>query len=1227
MVRFLVEKLEPFRFDERDMLNEIRDILGISGITNVRIFNGYDTEGIKEINKAKGAVFSEAGQDIVFEGSADIKEAAFVYAVTAALGQYDQREDFATQLLQIMEPNGKPVVRVFKQFALYGEISEAEYKKIKEYFINPLEMREIPLSATTPRIYTQPDDVAVISGFKEADEKGLKTLASGYGIAMEADNLLMCRDYFAKEGRDPTVTEMKVLDTYWSDHCRHSTFLTVLEDVKINENKYTAGLKHAERLYEQAKKYVYGETERPLCLMDIATMEMKKQKKSGALSDMEITDEVNACSIETTALIDGKPNPMIVMFKNETHNHPTEMEPFGGASTCLGGGIRDPLSGRAFVHGAIRVTGSGDPRELIEETIPGKLPQRKITQTAANGYSSYGNQIGLASGHLIEYYDPGFKAKRLECGALVAAAPKENITRAAPKSGDVIVLVGGKTGRDGCGGATGSSKEQDDDALIKGGAEVQKGNPIIERNIVRLFRKPHVSKIIKKCNDFGAGGICVAVGELADGLKIDLDKVPVKYPGLDGTELAISESQERMAVVLNASDLDMFLNEAAAENLIAVKIADVTDTGRLIMSWQGDEIVNLNSDFLNSGGVRQRASVVVTAPSPGGLAPPSLRGACDDWLENLSDLNVCSKKGIANRFDFTAANTTVFAPFGGAGQITPELGLAMRLPLIEGETKFGTLMSVGYNPSLGYESPFHAALYAVVESVMKLAAMGGDYRKIRLSFQEYFERLSSKESWGKPYAALMGAFLAQNELGVPSIGGKDSMSGTFKDINVPPSLISFAVTTVDDTSKLISRAFKNVGSKVYLLTATVDESGVPDFDALKKNMEKVFSLAQGGNIKAASTIGIGGISAAISEMAFGNGIGFEFAANCKVDLFSPLYTSLILETDADYTADDDFVLLGHTTKQATIEIDGISISLDEARDAWEGTLEGVFPTAPATPAVCDNLSPANPSPTPAPLAALCVQSTPPRVLIPVFPGTNGEYELERQFRKAGADVSVFLFKTLSPEVIANSYKELTEAVSNADILAIPSGMSAGAEPDGSAKLIALILRQTAVKDAVNKLVERKGLVLGLGEGFKALLKTGLIQTGQITDSEQTDITLTKYPLNQYHCTLKDVIIGDTNSPWLKDMSGTNEMLPVSGQDTALHLSDALYNEYLSNGQIAGHFTCGEPQNSVEAIVSENGLILGKTGLSERIETGLYTNVVTATESRIFKNAVNYIVTS
>jgi len=1227
MTRILVGKKEPFRLDERDILLEIRDTLNIPGITGVRIFSGYDVEGIKDIEKAKSAVFSEAGQDIVYDGEPETADATFIFAVSSAAGQYDQREDYTTQLLRIMDPHSKPEVRVYKIIALYGIISEPEIEKIKTYYINPLEMREIPLSATKRQEYTEPGDIDVLKGFSSADDTLLKSYAKKYEIVMALDNLRLCRDYFAGEHRDPTVTEMKVLDTYWSDHCRHSTFLTVIDNVSIEENKYTEGLKRAEHLFKLAKTYVYGEEPRPLCLMDIATMEMKRLKKSGDLDDMEQSDEVNACSISATVSVDGKPTDMIVMFKNETHNHPTEMEPFGGASTCLGGAIRDPLSGRAFVFGAIRLTGSGDPREPVEDTLPGKLPQRKITQTAAKGYSSYGNGIGLPLGQLIEVYDPGFKAKRLECGAVVAAVKKADIKREVPQPGDIVLLIGGKTGRDGCGGATGSSKEHDDESLEKGGAEVQKGNPVVERNIVRLFRKPHVSRMIKKSNDFGAGGVCVAVGELADGLDIDLDMVPVKYPGLNGTELAISESQERMAVVIDANDLSCFLEESAKENLLSVKIADITDTGRVVMKWHGDEILNINSEFLNSGGVRQNTNVIVEAPDWefSKIDPKDLK---KEWLKNLADLNVCSKQGIANIFDSTTGGGTVFMPYGGIYQKTPEQGLAMRLPLLEGETDTGALMTVGYDPTFGSKSPFHAAMYAVIESVIKITAMGGDYRKVRLSFQEYFEKLTEEKSWGKPYAALMGAFLAQDELGIPSIGGKDSMSGTFKDINVPPSLISFAVA-IADTTKLISRAFKGAGHNVYLVKTLIDDYGIPVFSKLKDNMGSVNNLIRYKCIKSASVVGIGGIAATISEMTFGNGIGFSFDPELKEDLFTPLYASMIIELDTVpgdiKNLRDDFILLGTTTDKKYIEINKITIPIDEALNSWEGTLSKVFPAAKtqdlllkSTPDPHSLIDLSDRKPTPQKTGKR------PNVLIPIFPGTTGEYELEKQFQKAGADVKTTLFRCLTVNDIKESFNELTESINNTDILAIPSGMSAGAEPDGSAKLIAIIMRHPDVKDAINKLVEnRRGLILGIGEGFKALLKTGLIQTGKVQDEESGDILLSKYTGNRYFCALKTVKIENTKSPWLQGMSGELETVPVSGLDTAVHMDEKLYKKYLEKKQIASRFI--DEIYPIEAMVSENGLILGRIALVENLAEGLYINVFKAKESKIFANAVQYFV--
>jgi phosphoribosylformylglycinamidine synthase len=1230
MVRYLVEKREPFRLDERDMQQEIIKVLGVPGITDVRIFNVYDIEGVKDVGKAKHAVFSEAGADIIYEEKADTADAAYVLFTAAAIDQYDQREDYANLLLRVLEPESKPVVRAFKQIAFYGEISEAEYDKIKAYYINPLETRELSGEATKQRVYPDAENVKSIEGFTKSGDDGLLDIAALYGIAMNLDNLRLCREYFNKENRDPTVTEMKVLDTYWSDHCRHSTFLTVIENVSIGKNELTAGLERAQSLYEAAKKYVYGDISRPLCLMDIATMEMKKLKKSGVLDDLEKSDEVNACSIEVKVPVDGKPTDMIVMFKNETHNHPTEMEPFGGASTCLGGAIRDTLSGRAYSFGAIRLTGSGDPREKVTDTIPGKLPQRKITRTAAEGYSSYGNGIGLALGHLMEVYDPGFKAKRLECGAIVAVAEKEDIIREKAEPGDVVVLIGGATGRDGCGGATGSSKEQNDSSLEKGGAEVQKGNPTLERSIVRLFRKPSVSRIIKACNDFGAGGVCVAVGELADGLDIDLDKVPVKYPGLDGTELAISESQERMAVVIKAEDLDKLITEAVKENLNAAKIAEVTDSGHVFMNWRGKRILDISSDFLNSGGVRQRENVIVLPPEKL-FSDEKQEDIKKAWLNNLSDLNVCSKIGIAGLFDTTAGGVTVFMPYGGKHQKTPEHGLAKRLPLREGKTDYGTLMTVGYNPALGYKSPFHAAMYAVIESIMKIVAMGADYQKIRLSFQEYFEKQASDESRGKPYAALMGAFLALDELGIPAIGGKDSMSGTFNEINVPPSLISFAVA-VTDTTKLVSRAFKAAGSKVYLMKTPVDESGVPDFKILKQNMSEIYELVQKGQVKAASIVGIGGLAAAVSEMVFGNGIGFSFDSGYTGKLFTPDYTAMILELSDEAVC--DFTLLGVTLEKQDIQVNGVTIPLNQALEAWENTLGEVFPirdtenniTGQSTTNQVSAKSSAKTSDpsNSVPVATVEHGAKHARVLIPIFPGTTGEYEMEDRFKKAGAEVTTLVFRTLTKNDIISSYAELAEAVSKTDILAIPSGMSAAAEPDGSGKLITMILRHPDVKEAVNKLVKsEKGLILGLGEGFKALLKTGLIQTGLIQDDESGDVLLTKFPFNEYHSTLKNVKMEQVSSPWLNNKSGAIETVPISAREGVVFMSRELLSKYRDKGQIASCFTDNQLPCSVEAMISENGRILGRLGLVERLDEGLYSNVFEATESSIFANAVRF----
>ena len=1236
--KILVEKKPHLNFEAKQMLREIQNYLKIDTVTNVRILNGYLVSGVSEeiFQKSRYLIFAEYGQDIICSDiPADVQ--GLMYTTEYLPGQYDQRADFAEQLLQLLSLEDRPQVRTFRTFILNGSISHENIEKIKTYFINKVETREISkLPEAIIASTDKPPDVVTIENFAVFNDEQLLSCQKQNGISMSLVNLRFCRDYFAKENKNPTVTELKILDTYWSDHCRHSTFLTEIEDVQIENNKFTEGLKKSIHMYEQAKSFVYGNNPRPLCLMDIATMEMKKMLKNGSLDDMEISDEVNACSVEAVAEIDGKPENYIIMFKNETHNHPTEIEPFGGASTCLGGGIRDPLSGRAHVYGAIRVSGCADPRESYKNTLPGKLPQRKLTKTAADGYSSYGNQIGAASGHLLEIYDKGFKAKRLECGALVAAAPKENIKRARPATGDVIVLLGGGTGRDGLGGATGSSKNQDVNAMEKYGAQVQKGNPVIERNIGRLFRKPEVSKMIKKCNDFGAGGVAVAVGEMADGIMIDLDKVPVKYLGLDGTELALSESQERMAVLLDASDLRSFCEYAAKENLNAVEIAVVTDTNRIVMMWRGKEIANIDRAFLDSGGIRQKTTVTVTQPafSPG----EKILANKSAWLEHLAKLNVCSQKGIANRFDSTAGNSTVFMPFGGKYQRTPEHGLAMKLPLLKGNTDFGTVMTVGYNPDISSKSTFHGAMYAVIESVMKICAMGGDYTTVRLTFQEYFESLkNSPEKWGKPYAALMGAFLAQEELGVPSIGGKDSMYGSYGDRSVPPTLISFAISTVD-TTKLVSRAFKESERIVILAKTPIDESGLPDFRILRQNMNCIFKLVQKGCINAASVVGFGGIAAAVTEMSLGNEIGFRFDSNFIDGLFSPNYGALILELkeDEDIIPDGlNYEILGFTTTEKSIEFDEMVIPLHEALQSWQETLEEIFPTQfsdieSAHSEYVDLKQSVN-------VITPAVSKEKPTVLIPIFPGTNGEYELERQFQKTGAEVKTFLFCNRSACDIKESYKLLKEAINKTDILAIPSGYSAGAEPDGSAKFITLVLTEPSIKDAVNKMLnERKGLIIGLGEGFKALVKTGLIETGNVQENFEGKIQITKNPLNQYHSgliyskTLQDM------SPWLKEMRGTVLTAPVSALEGSVNMSAEDYRIFIEKAQVVSQYVDeqGKPAGdarhnpfgsrfAIEGMVSESGQVLGRMACVDRLENGLYTNVYKTSDCAIFKNAIEY----
>jgi len=1040
-----------------------------------------------------------------------------------------------------------------------------------------------------------------------------------------------------------------VLDTYWSDHCRHTTFLTEIEDVQIAAGEYTKPIAEAYDLYRQARAAVYRDkTPKAVCLMDLATIGMKELRQQGRLADLDESDEINACSIVVNVDIDGRTEEWLVMFKNETHNHPTEIEPFGGAATCLGGAIRDPLSGRVYVYQAMRVTGSGDPRAKIEETLPGKLPQRKITLGAAAGYSSYGNQIGLATGQVAEVYDEGFIAKRMEIGAVIGAAPRANVVRQAPVPGDVVILLGGRTGRDGCGGATGSSKEHNEESLLTCGAEVQKGNPPTERKIQRLFRNPRVSRLIKKCNDFGAGGVSVAIGELTDGLRIDLDAIPKKYEGLDGTELAISESQERMAVVVAAADAQTFIDYAGEENLEATVVATVTDDRRLRMFWRGKCIVDISRDFLNTNGVRQTTRVMVTAPVAAQnyfrQVLPAVETALPDlkeaWLANLQDLNVCSQKGLVERFDSTIGAGTVLLPFGGRKQATPAEGMVAKIPVLEGETTTGTIMTYGYNPQLAKWSPFHGACYAVVEAVAKVVAIGGDYRQIRLTLQEYFEKLGKDaKKWGKPFSALLGAYYAQHQLGIPAIGGKDSMSGTFKDLHVPPTLVAFAVDTVD-VRKVISPEFKQVGSKVVYIPLARDAHELPDFAQLRRNYGKVTELIQAGQVLAAQTVRVGGLAAALSKMCFGNEIGLSLeAALDSYQLFSPAYGSLVLEVpgDLDLAAalgDVDYVLLGRTQAAKVIKLQDTEIDLAVAYQAWTEPLEKIFPTQVEQRGEQIKYQPF----TGRNLRRPAVKIAKPRVLIPVFPGTNCEYDSARAFTQAGGLVETLVFRNLTAAQIEQSIDALVKGINRAQIVMLPGGFSAGDEPDGSGKFIATVFRNPRVREAVEELLQqRDGLMLGICNGFQALIKLGLVPFGKIIEMTPDCPTLTFNRIGRHVSRMVETRVVSTLSPWLRNVEvGEVHTIAVSHGEGRFVASPVQIEQLLANGQIATQYVDwgGNPTDdilynpngsvaAIEGITSPDGRVFGKMGHSERVGAHVGINVPGNKDQRIFAAGVSY----
>ena len=1247
--RIFVEKRKGFDVEAVNLLADLKQNLGIKNAEAVRIINRYDISGLdgESFEKAKNTILSETNADTVYDEKIFIGDEFKVFAMEYLPGQYDQRADSAAQCVQLLTQGERPQVVTAKVIAVSGNISDTDFEKIKDYLINPVESRlasfEKPESLDMKA--NVPDNVAVIKGFTVWNDEEMEKYYSSMGFAMTLSDLKFCRDYFRdEEHRDPTVTELRVIDTYWSDHCRHTTFLTRLEKIEIEKGALSEAIENALKEYYSARDEIYGkDTKRDVSLMDMAIIGMKLLRKRGLIPDLDVSDEINACSIEVPVTIDGKTEKWLVQFKNETHNHPTEIEPFGGAATCLGGAIRDPLSGRAYVYQAMRVTGSGDPTLPFEKTMKGKLPSRKITTGAAQGYSSYGNQIGLATGQVTELYDMGYAAKRLEIGTVIGASPKENVVRGVPSEGDIIVLLGGRTGRDGCGGATGSSKAHTLESIETCGAEVQKGNPPTERKIQRLFRNEKVAKMIKRCNDFGAGGVCVAIGELADGLDIDLDKVRKKYDGLDGTELAISESQERMAVVLDKSDVDAFIALAGEENLEAYPVAIVAKNPRLTMKWRGDVIVSLSREFLNTNGVTQVATSYITAPDADNCyrtsVPKALEGLDTKtaFKKNLSRLECCSQRGLVERFDASIGAATVMMPFGGKTQLTPEDAMAAKLPLLKGETDDATAMSYGYIPGISRWSPFHGAAYAVAESLSKLAAIGADPLTSRLTFQEYFERLHEVPSrWGKPTAALLGALTAQINMGIPSIGGKDSMSGSFEDLDVPPTLVSFAVA-MTKASKTISAEFKKSGSKVVYIPLPEDKAtGLPAWEELKKVYKAIYALANDGKILAASVVREGGAAAAVARMSFGNKIGFEFKNELTAkELFAPLSGSFVVElADGAEISDILYYDLGTTVDAETITVNGETLTIDELIEEWSFKLEGVFPTKSYCPANEQEIPLYTERNTSSPV----IKTAKPKVFIPVFPGTNCEIDTARAFEKAGAEPKLLIVKNLTPAAIEETISEMVKLIDDAQMVMLPGGFSGGDEPDGSGKFIATTFRNPRVSEAVARLLnQRDGLMLGICNGFQALIKLGLVPYGEIRELKADDPTLTFNTIGRHISHMAYTRVTSTKSPWFSSVNaGDVFSVPISHGEGRFVVSDEMLQKLIANGQIATQYVDlngkqadtieFNPNGSVcaiEGITSPDGRVLGKMGHSERKGDNLYKNVPFEKDQKIFESGVKY----
>ena len=1223
--RIYVEKKEGLAHEAASLYSDLKNLLQIEGLKAIRILNRYDAENLDEalFNYAKTTVFSEPQLDIVtddFDGAG-----ATVFAVEYLPGQFDQRADSAAQCIQIISRGERPTIRTAKVYLLYGALSDEDIAKIKKYVINPVEAREASLETkeTLATAYDIPSSVKTLDGFIELDRKGLADFVKEYGLAMDTDDIAFCQEYFISKKRNPTITEIRMIDTYWSDHCRHTTFLTTIDKVSFEDPL----LEEAYRDY-LATREALGRT-KPQNLMDIGTLAAKYLKKIGKLDKLDESEEINACTVKITVEVDGKAEPWLLLFKNETHNHPTEIEPFGGAATCIGGAIRDPLSGRSYVYGAMRVTGAADPTKPVSETMEGKLPQRKIVTTAAAGYSSYGNQIGLATGLVDEIYHDGYAAKRMEIGAVIAAAPERCVRRECPAPGDVVILLGGRTGRDGCGGATGSSKSHTVASLESCGAEVQKGNAPEERKLQRLFRNETASRMIKRCNDFGAGGVSVAIGELADGLSIHLDLVPKKYEGLDGTELAISESQERMAVVVAAEDKDAFIALADSENLEATAVATVTEEKKLVMDWKGQVIVDIDREFLNSNGAEKHINIETDKYSL------HIRDISEDFAKEYnalaSDLNTCSKRGLSERFDSTIGAGTVLMPFGGKHQQTPIQAMVHKISVEKAHTDDCSLMAYGYNPFIAEKSPYHGAYLAVVESAAKLIAAGASFEDTYLTFQEYFARPGKDpKRWGQPLSALLGAFRAQKELGIAAIGGKDSMSGTFEKLDVPPTLVSFAVTT-DKTKNIVSPEFKAAGHKVYLLSPEYDGDGLPVTASLLSLFDTVTDLQRSGKVVASYTLGMGGVAEAVFKMAIGNGIGFQYEDSLAVSsLFAYSYGSFLVEA----TEEIDGLLIGATTEAPVIAHKGVALKLADLQGVYEGKLESVYP--------CNIQDKTERIPhfsyTKGVLRAPAVKVAKPKVLIPVFPGTNCEFDSAKAVRDAGAEAEIFVINNLTSAGISRSVEAFAKKAAESQIIFIPGGFSGGDEPDGSGKFITAFFRNGAVKEAVTDLLEKRdGLMLGICNGFQALIKLGLVPYGKIIDTDEHCPTLTYNTIGRHQSRIVRTRVCTNNSPWLAGCEvGEIYNVPISHGEGRFLAEESVLKALAENGQIATqyvdlegyatddiHFNPNNSMAAIEGILSPDGRVLGKMGHSERIGAGLYKNVPGEYDMKLFASAVKY----